>query len=115
MAEIPYSFLITFGLLFAAEKARERLSWSPFVVALVYVIPAICLKVAVPVLGMFLVQGTVDWSRAGVNLSIGFVWHWCIQYAITVVLLILLARYEDTIATWMVIFITGFIILEYVL
>ncbi len=115
MAELPYSFLITFGLLFAAEKARERLSWSPFVAALVYVIPAICLKVAVPVLGMFLVQGTVDWGRAGIDFSIGFGWHWCLQYVLTVVLLALLARYEDTIAAWMIIFITGFIILEYVM
>lgn len=114
MAELPLSFLITFGLLFAAEKARDRLRWSPLAAALVYIVPAMMVKPVISIVGMLLVNGTVAWSRVGVEVSIGFAWHWGVQYVFTVALLTLLSRYEDTIAMWMVIFIGGFVVLEYV-
>lgn len=112
MAELPLSFLITFGLLFAAEKARDRLRWSPFTAALVYIVPAMMLKPIIIIVGMLLVSGMVTWSRVGIEASIGFAWHWGAQYMFTVALLALLSRYEDTIAMWMVIFIGGFVVLE---
>ena len=112
---MPFQFLITFGLLFAAEKSRDYLRWNPFVAALVYVVPAMLLKPVIILLGSLMMHGTVTWSSPGETLSLGNIGHWIVQYVVAVVILCILARYEDTTATWMIMFIGGFIVLEYVL
>lgn len=114
---LPIEPLIKFGFLYAAEKTRDNKHWSPFKAALVYLVPVMIFHYFTA----FIAKVIVDMSSvnfSGVALS-PITWAeilmWLKQYVGAVVVLALLARFEDTIVAWLITFASGFILLAFVL
>jgi hypothetical protein len=114
---LPIEPLLKFGLLYAAEKTRDSKHWSPFKAALVYLIPLMIFHYFTTFIAKVIVDvSSVDFS--GIVLS-PITWAevlmWLKQYVGAVVVLALLARFEDTIAAWLITFASGFMLLAFVL
>jgi hypothetical protein len=114
---LPVDLLVKFGFLYLAEKARDEKRWSLFKSALVYLIPVMLFHYFITVVSKLIVDvSSVDFS--GVILP-PVSWldllAWVTQYVVAVIILGLLARFEDTIAAWLITFAAGFILLAFVL
>lgn len=114
---LPLEPLLTFGFLYAADRLRDRQRWNIFAAGLVFVGLMIALELVFPMIVAFLMTVAttsatppslpiVTWRDAG---------HWMILYVVAVVVLGLLARFEDTLAAWLAIFIAGFAVLAFVI
>lgn len=114
---LPIEPILKFGLLYAAEKTRDRKRWNIFASGLVYLIPVVATYFLAPAVIGWLAQLSTGTSSAFFLPTPGWsnVVEWVINYFVVVLTLGLLARFEDSIATWLAIFISGFIVLAFVL
>lgn len=114
---LPVEPLIKFGFLYLAEKTRNENRWSIFKSGLVYLIPVMFFHYFTAVIAKVIVDASsVDFSGVVLPpISWMELFIWIKQYVVVVIVLGLLARFEDTMAAWLITLASGFILLAFVL
>jgi hypothetical protein len=113
---MQFEFLFVFAFLYIAEKVRDNKRWPFYTAAFVYVVPLFVIGILTPLTAQLLVMGSISTNGSlALSLSWHDISHWLLQYIGAAVTLFFLAKFEDTVANWLITFLVGFIMLTYVL
>lgn len=112
---MSFGFLITFACLYIAEQVRVKYRLPFYEAAAMYALPAVLIPVIVGFAAQLIVRSASVSESGPVVFDWSFIAAFFLHYVVACGIFILLDKYEDTIAAWLMVLVGGFLVLEYVI